>query len=169
MEDAQKAFEVIHKILHTVPLEKVMNHPVVTIYQDQDFSVVEELFTKKKIRHMPVVDRNDKIVGVISQKDVYRHIAPRRSPDGEVFFKEGIIRDEDGFYEKDSLNQYILNVVMRKDPFVLSKNHSLGEAIHAMVLHKISCVPIVDDDKHAIGIVTRLDVLKLVDLFYANR
>ena len=163
MENFKSELGDINNLLYKIPLKQVMSSPVKTVFVDDDFSKVEETFINNNIHHLPVINQDRKIVGIISQKDVYRHISPRRSPDGEVFYRQDIILDKDGYYEKESLNKYITNVVMRKNPVVLTENKTVGDAVHAMVSSQISCVPIVSDKKHVIGIITRVDVLKLID------
>ncbi len=161
-------FKVMRDFLKKILIKDVMTKPVTTVHVNEDFSVVEEIFVTHDIRHLPVVDDAKKIVGIISQKDVYRRIAPRRSPDGKIVLTEDIIIDKDGYYEKESLNKYILNYVMSKNPVVLTEEKSLGDAIHAMAFSRVSCVPIVDGKKHVIGILTRIDILKFADKVYTG-
>ena len=159
----RKEFANVAKIMYGIPVGDVMTVPPMTIYVDDDFSIVEEKFVANRIRYLPVIAHTGELVGIISQKDVYRRVAPRRSPEGQVIFSNEIIIDQDGYYEKESLNKYILNYIMRRDPVSITKEKTLGDAIHAMVTNKIGCIPVVDDRKHVIGVVTRLDVLKLID------
>jgi acetoin utilization protein AcuB len=153
-------------LLKKVSVEEVMSSPACTINVQSDMSTVEETFVKEKIRHMPVVDNDRKLVGLISQRDIYRAVAPRRFIDGTVYYREGIIIDQDGYYEKDSLNKFILNHVMHKDPKAVTANKSLGDAVHIMVTEKLGCVPVIDKDQRVIGIITRFDILKFSNLIY---
>ena len=153
-------------ILKTVAIGDIMSKPVKTINVNEDFSRTEELFVKLKIRHLPVVDNSKKLIGLISQRDVYRAVSPRRFVDGTVYFREGIIIDQDGYYEKESLNQFILNHIMHKNPKALTADRPIGNALHIMVTDKVGCVPIVDKDYHVVGVITRFDFLKFADQIY---
>jgi CBS domain-containing protein len=165
----EKEMLVLAKLLKNVKVEEVMGKPARTINVNDDFSVAEEIFVKHKLRHLPVVGNDGKLVGVISQRDVYRAIAPRRFIDGTVYFREGIIVDQDGYYEKESLNKFIINSIMRKNPSTLTPDQSLGEAIHILVKEKVGCVPIVDKNMKVVGIITRFDFLKFADRIYSSQ
>ena len=154
-------------LLKKVTIGEVMTKPVRTINVLDDFSAAEEIFVSKKIRHLPVVD-GGKLVGIISQRDVYRAIAPRRFVDGTVYYRDGIIIEQDGYYEKESLNQYIINHVMHKNPKSLTSDRPLGEAIHVMATEKSGCVTIVDKNNRVTGIITRYDILKFADRIYTQ-
>ena len=66
---------VVGDLLNNVLVKEIMASPVVTISVQEDFSEVEELFLNKRIRHLPVVDHN-RLVGIITQRDLYRVISP---------------------------------------------------------------------------------------------
>ncbi len=149
-------------------IKEVMTVPAICVHVDDDFSLVAELFVAKDIRHLPIIDGSGKLVGFISQRDLYRTLAPRKFFDGKVYYDKNTIIDENGYYEKDTLNQYILNYIMHKDPPCLTPENTIGDAIHSMVQQKVGCVTIVDKDKKPVGVITRFDVLKLADSVYTT-
>lgn len=156
--------EIVCKVL----VGDVMASPVMTINRDHEFSGVEEIFLEKRIRHLPVVDDQKKLVGIVSQRDVYRRVSPRRSLNGEVVYTKDILVDKDGYYEKESLNKFILKYVMHENPKTVRASQSIGEAIEIMTLDKAGCVPVVDRDRVVVGIITRHDILKLAYESYKN-
>ena len=156
------------KLLKKVTVGEVMTKPARTLDVNDDFSVAEELFVNHRLRHLPVVGPDKKLIGILSQRDVYRAIAPRRFVDGTVYYREGIIVDQDGFYEKESLNQFIINSIMHKNPKSLTVEKPLGDAIQIMVKNKAGCVPIVDKKNCVVGIITRFDILKFADAIYSK-
>jgi len=117
---------------------------------DDHFSMVEEYFHLYNIRHLPVVDKDGILRGIISQRDLYRVRSPRRTIEGE------------DVYDKQELNGFILKNVMTKDPFTLHPNDTLDQAIDAMVTQKYGCIPIVNDENKLLGIVTQIDVLRAI-------
>ena len=52
------------------PIEEIMNRNVITIYEDEDIGKAAKLMHEYKIRHLVVVDRNNKPIGVISIRDI---------------------------------------------------------------------------------------------------
>ena len=117
---------------------------------DDHFSMVEEYFHLYNIRHLPVVDKDGILRGIISQRDLYRVRSPRRTIEGE------------DVYDRQELNGFILKNVMTKDPFTFHPNDTLDQAIDAMVTQKYGCIPIVNDENKLLGIVTQIDVLRAI-------
>ncbi len=122
---------------------------VIAIREDEPFSRVEEIFRERHIRHLPVVNGGFKLVGIVTQRDLYRITPPRKDDEGKLI------------YDKDILDGYILKNVMTKNPFVLTPNNTAAEALLAMVDKKFGCIPIIDQFKTLVGIVTQLDMLRI--------
>ncbi|MGV3488677.1 MAG: DRTGG domain-containing protein [Tuberibacillus sp.] len=83
----------------------------------------------------PVIERNNRVVGMITAKDIIGH-------------------DDETSVEK----------VMTKDPITTGMNTSLASAAHMMIWEGIECLPVVDDSKKLLGIITRQDVLKALQM-----
>ena len=132
-----------------VRLSEIMIREVISLFDDDPFSLVEEKMRENCIRHLPVVDFQKKLVGIITQRDLYRTHTPRKDEDGNWF------------YDKESLNEHVLKDAMTKSPVSLSPDDFLGTAVMLMVDNKYGCIPLVDDDGKLVGIVTQHDILKI--------
>lgn len=133
-----------------IPLSEVMVKKTVAVNVGSPFSKVEELLRINNIRHLPVVDDDNVLKGIITQRDLFRTESPMKTMDGEHF------------YSKESLDRYITKHVMTKDVVTLTGKDRLAAAIVLMAKHKCGCIPIVDERDHLIGIVTQTDVLKTI-------
>ena len=69
-------------------------------------------------------------------------------------------------YDKMDLDRYILKYVMTKEVVTLSPNSTLRNAIDLMTVAKYGCIPIVDDNKYLLGIITQIDILKAVTEYF---
>lgn len=144
-------------------LKDVMSSPVVKIYEDEEFSVAEETFLKKNLYYLPVVDRDNKLVGIVSHKYIYKTQSPRKIVGAEeIEYDPNIIIDGDSFYDKESLDRYILRSIMHKNPFTLKADDSIADAILAMAQKNIGCIPIVKKDKTVCGILTKQDIVQVL-------
>lgn len=168
MDKINEHLKHLRALLKEISIKEVMVKPVITINIDEDFSRVEEIFVQRRIRHLPVVDGNKELKGIITQRDVYKLVSPRKFFDGKVVYLNDRIIDKEGYYDKETLNNYILNSVMHQNPKSLTADKSIGEAIHIMVSHKIGCVPIINKKSKVIGILTRFDVLKMASELYSK-
>jgi acetoin utilization protein AcuB len=139
MENAQK-----------ILLKDVMVKDPCAIDIDESFSKVWDLFKQYDIRHLPVIDSSGKLKGIVTQRDLYRIATPRKTMEGDLV------------YDKADLDKHILKYVMTKEVYTLSPEDTLGSAVRAMLLNKYGCIPIVDDKKCLVGIITQIDVFKAV-------
>ena len=73
IEVDEDTFEDKCKGLLEVPISKIISKKKVFAKVDQDIDEVADLMKKEHVRHVAVLD-GEKVVGVISEKDIVRHI-----------------------------------------------------------------------------------------------
>jgi CBS domain-containing protein len=56
--------------LSDIPLEKVQSKSAVTCRWDHDIDIVEEIMQGSQVRRLPVVDKENKLIGVIALNDI---------------------------------------------------------------------------------------------------
>lgn len=156
------------KILNEVTVAEIMSAPVKTVVVGAPFSEVEEMFLDCRIRHLPIVNHFQELVGIITQKDLYRLISPRKVIEKTLEYDGDTILDGNAYYSKKVLNSYILKHVMTKNVCTLGLKNTVGEAIHAIVSNQISSVIIVDDSQKVLGIITTFDIMNLADKIFLD-
>ncbi len=142
--------------IHSLTCSDVMNRKVISVHMDDKFSLVEEQMRLYQIRHIPVVDSEKRLTGIVTQRDLFHAISPRRTESGD-------------YYSKAALDAFVLKYVMTPDPVALKAHDMLREAVHIFSEFKYGCIPIVDDQKHLIGIISQVDILKLFDRFLHSK
>ena len=131
-------------------LKEIMKTPVIIVRIGDPFRRVEEKLRVHGIRHLPVIDSRSKVVGIITQRDLYRIISPRKTDDGDFT------------YDPQSLDSFILKRVMTPNPALLGPEDSVAQAVKMMAAGRYGCIPIVGPDKEIVGIVTQTDILRFV-------
>ena len=53
-------------------VENIMTREVLHVGPEASFSQVSEIMRLKKVRHVPVIDQDRKVLGIISHRDVQR-------------------------------------------------------------------------------------------------
>jgi CBS domain-containing protein len=104
-----------------------------------------KLLHRYAFRHLLVTDENGCLVGVLSDRDVSRCFGPDHQPD------------------RHKLTSITAGEIMSRELITAEPNTPLVVAIDRMVIHGISCLPVVVD--HSIrGIVTSTDLNLLLQL-----
>lgn len=134
-----------------VPLNEMMELKVITIQEDALLKAADEKMRAFRIRHLPVVDKDGKLTGLFTQRDLYR-ILPSR------------VKESDPV-DTEILKKYTLRDVMRQNPEALRPKDLIAKAVTIMWENKYGCVPIVDDNRRVVGIITAIDILHFVTHF----
>lgn len=142
----------VNNLVDEVKLKDVMREKVISIHVDEPFSNVPKKFKEYGIRHLPVIDHDHKLVGLLTQRMMYKIRSPRKLMEGEWY------------YDEEMLNDVILKHVMIQDVYTLTPDNSLRKALMKLVYSKYGSIPIIDNDGKLVSIVTRGDILK----FFAN-
>ena len=129
-------------------LDKIMSHPVATVELDDTLKMVKDILDRAKFNHVLVVEHH-KLAGVISDRDVYRQLTPTFGTPLET-------------YKDQLLLHKPVHTFMTRKPSTLRKTANMFDAIDLFLLKNISCIPIVDNENHIEGIVTKKDILRLM-------
>ena len=136
-------------MLHKYRVMDAMSKNVYKVRIDDDFAKVEDIMHSHKVHHVPVVDKADEIVGLVSQRDLFRISKPR-------------LTDEGYQYNPTELNEFILKHVMTAAPYTAKYDTALSEVMTIMAQNKYGCVPVFDDANKLMGILTQTDILKFI-------
>ena len=139
----------IKLLLNKVKIEEIMTRNVISLKETDRFSLVEEKFREFRIRHLPIVNKENKLVGILTQRDLYRIQAPR------------LLEDGSWFYDQKSLDSHILKHVMTQNPTALKPHDTAASAVLLMAERKYGCLPVVQPDGSLCGIITQYDILKI--------
>ena len=95
--------------LLNTPLKSLMSRPLITIEESASMTDASKLMNTKKIRRLVVVDRNNKMSGILTQNDIFRAIDKNPNLFSE-FYGENFSSKFKEIYEK--FNQYRLENLM---------------------------------------------------------
>jgi acetoin utilization protein AcuB len=133
--------------------ERIQKNPI-TISPDASFFEARNLIHEKGIRHLPVVDKNSKLVGIVTDRDI-REAAPSDATllsVQELNYLLGKLKISAFMTPKDKL-------------ITITPDALIEEAVQLMHDHKIGSLPVVEGEK-LYGIFTETDVLDhFVDIF----
>ena len=160
MADNEK--KLLKSYIENIFVEEVMEPNPVTVYEDDELSVVEKLFVDKSIYYIPVIDRNDQLVGLASRKYLYKTFAPRKILNDQMRFEPGIIVDGESFYDKEMLDLFILRSMMHKNPPTMGLKEKFSDAIQWMLKDHMGCIIIIDKSRKPKGILTSYSIVSFL-------
>ena len=129
-----------------------MSRDLITLELDDDLSKAKAIFDTTNIHHILITDSGT-LVGIITDRDVYKHLSPTIGTSKET--------PKDTF-----LLQKKIHLIMSRKLITVKEETTLNESVVLFHDKHISCLPVVNDKDHPIGIITWRDILKVIALRY---
>jgi acetoin utilization protein AcuB len=131
-----------------VHVDVLMSRDLVVVAMDDSLATIKKLFDQHGFHHLLVVE-NSELCGIISDRDVFKALSPKLGTAAES--------DQD----LASLNKRAHQIMSRKLITL-----TLGSGVHAAIdvfnQHKISCIPIVDENNVPVGIISWRDIMRVI-------
>ena len=127
-------------------IQEIMTKKVVTVEMDDKLSVVKDIFENSKFHHLLVVEEG-KLFGVVSDRDLLKALSPNLGTMTETY------------KDAATLNKRVHQIMTRK-PITLKASATVKDAVSLFNQHRISCLPVVDDDFRPVGILSWRDILR---------
>ncbi len=144
----------------------IMKAEVITVGEDVTVKELAQLFEKHGVSGAPVVDEQNRVIGMVTEGDLVALDADLHFPlyiqflDSLIYLQsmhkfEERLRKAVGAYVRD---------VMTRDVFTVTPDSTVRQVATIMSRHKINRVPVVDDQGVPVGIVGRHEVLASIGL-----
>lgn len=143
-------------VLHVADM---MTRAVSTVRPETPLAEVIDLLLRRDVKAVPVVDERGHVVGIITGGDLLRR--------GDLRLRLGLKQD----LEIDALREHLQALtrsrltardVMTRPVRVVSPETDLAAVIDLMARHRVKRLPVVDQRKALVGIVSRADVLRAI-------
>ncbi|MEM1634378.1 MAG: CBS domain-containing protein [Candidatus Aenigmatarchaeota archaeon] len=121
----------------------IMSTQIIFANLDESLYEISKKLSSHNISGLPILDEQGKIVGIISQTDIIKFLEKF----GEEKLKELKAKD----------------IIKRRKKLVVAKpTTSLKALLKLMIKYDVSRIPIVDENRKVIGIVSKSDIIKLL-------
>jgi CBS domain-containing protein len=131
-----------------VKVHDLMTQPVRTLGQNDKLSVADALMRAENIRHLPVVDDDGRLVGILSQRDLFFNALVRALGFGSTSYDR-------------MLSTILVKEVMTDNVVTTTPETLTTAAARVMVNRKIGCLPVIDGAA-LIGILSESDIVSAV-------
>jgi len=132
-------------------VEELMISEVVTLEEQQSLPLAQELMNFTHVRHLPVVDRGGVVVGIVSRRDILRAQIRVSSERRKA--------DIPGTSQEYELGVPVAKV-MSGDVITVTPDTLALAAGELLTKHQVGCLPVVDEERKLVGIVTEADFLQ---------
>ena len=126
-------------------VDAIMSRKPITVADDDKMGHAIRMLKDHGFKHLPVVDRAGKVVGVITDRDL-----KRASPSDAT-----LLEVHELLY---LLDQVRIAQLMTRAPVTVSATTPVADAARLMVDKHVGCLPVLDRDG-LVGIVTSTDLL----------
>lgn len=129
-----------------------MTSDVITVTPDTSLLKISKILRDHNVRRVPVVDRDNHVVGIISDRDV-RDASPSKATTLDMYEMHYL------------LAEIKASNIMTEKPITIKPRDTVEKAAMIMLDKKIGGLPVVDDSGKLVGIISDQDVFKvLVDI-----
>ena len=125
-----------------------MTREVITIDKDADIFEAKDKMDKHRIRHLPVVAKDNRIIGIVSDRDI-RSALPC-----------SLLKDYDTGKVREKLLAFKIKDIMIIDPFTISLSYTIQDSLLLMQKTRVGAFPVVDKQGRIKGIISTRDLLR---------
>ena len=135
-------------IQSNILLENIMTPDVICVTTEDTLDYIDDLFSQKGIHHVPVLDQDKHIVGIISTTDM-----------DKTRWGKSIIMDTDpNDIDSVLLKTYRSVDIMSSALVTMNKSNTVGDAVEKFNEGRIRVIPIVEENQ-VVGIVSPIDII----------
>jgi CBS domain-containing protein len=136
-------------MVNNISIREIMTREVLTVSPDDNMTVVDGIFKKNNIHHIPVIDKKGKVVGLVSSTDYNKLL------NTFTFF----VNDKSKAYNKAIMRSMLVEDVMTKHVATLQSDSTVMIAAGIFSENLFHAIPVVDKEGKLEGIITTFDLL----------
>lgn len=130
-----------------IKIDEFMTANPCTLGEDDSLSDARKVMTERHIRHIPITDDDNHLLGLVTQRDVLAATLPG-SP----------LQTKSAPHEADT--DIMLSDIMIRNVSVIHRTDSLRQAALYIQSHKYGCLPVLSENR-LVGIITDSDFIDI--------
>ncbi|MDD2390227.1 MAG: CBS domain-containing protein [Desulfobacterales bacterium] len=147
VQSYQTRYDRIPERKPAITANQIMSSPVVTLTAETSLDSAWQLICDRRFRHLPVVDRQDKLIGIISDRDILRQTAQ-------------ICRHQAyGSDHRDPVH-ITIQTIMKSQVLTAGPQTEIRKIARILFEERIGSMPIINAHDSLAGIITRSDILR---------
>ncbi|MFR9798177.1 CBS domain-containing protein [Streptomyces sp. MS06] len=139
----------------------VMTTDVVRAGDGTPFKEVARLLAEHRISGLPVVDEDERVIGVLSESDLLSRQAQAPDPYRRRHRLPAVTLTKSARRDAAKARARTAGQLMTEPPVTVHADDTVAEAARTMAEHGVERLPVVDEHDRLAGIVTRRDLLRV--------
>jgi CBS domain-containing membrane protein len=136
------------EIMEKRRVRDAMTPDVTTLQRNDKLTLAEDVMQLGRIRHLPVLEDDGELVGIVSQRDLFRSALSQALGFG-------------AHAQRKLLDTLVVKDVMGTEVITTTPDTPLVEAARVLTERKIGCLPVIEAGR-LVGIITEGDFVALV-------
>ena len=144
-----------------ITAKEIMTDAVITVTKNTSIKKLSDLFIKHKVNGFPVVDEDDQLIGIVTEKNLIEQNKNLHIPTVIALF-DAVIYLESGKKFEEEVKRY--NATQVKDIYTSNvvtvlPDVSINEIASLMAEKSVHSIPVAEGKK-ILGIIGKLDIIK---------
>jgi acetoin utilization protein AcuB len=129
-------------------IDASMTRDVISVDQDAGILEAKVLMSKHRIHHLPVVDKDNTLIGIVTDRDILRALP------------SAFLDDQEIQRDNERLAQAKIKDIMSKNVYTVSPTNTLEDALLLMEKVPVGAFPVVDQHNKLKGIISIRDLMR---------
>ncbi len=118
---------------------------------DDATTVLDEIFRQNRLHHVPIINEEKRIVGIISKSDF-------------LYLLRGYtVHETDRFREAAKLRGFKIKEIMHGEVVAIQEDAPIRQAVAILAENRFRALPVVNSEQELVGIVTTHDIIDMVN------
>ena len=127
---------------------------VISLNEEASIKTLLEVLMKHKIGGLPLVDPNNKLLGIVTDGDVLRYMNPKAFISSYVTYIEEL--DE----TLKSKSESPVKAIMKKKVVFVREEDELEDVLKLLATHHFKKIPVVNENRQVVGVISRGDMIR---------
>lgn len=145
-------------------VKQIMTHTVITASPNDRIKDIASLLYRRNLSGVPVVDKDDKVIGIVTEYDFINPELGVHIPT-YVDFLQALEIDTIGEMAETAkvLQEATIDQIMTREVMTVQPTTDVKEVVRLITSHRINPVPVVDSHNKLVGIISRADLVKVLE------
>lgn len=144
-----------------ITAKDIMTKEVISVLPDTSLLDVAKILAERNFDGVPVVAKDDKLVGIVTEYDLINKTSAVHLPTLQVVLKNlPQFKKEEAHFQEEILSLKVSDI-MNKEPLTLTPDILYDDVIKLFrEHHRVNPIPVIDKDNKVLGVISRFDVLR---------